>query len=66
MKGFHVSASGAIQGHHDPLVVLHRLRKYKPVTLLVYLTLYHNPKFNELEIKTFENMLGTGEKAAFK
>ena len=22
MNGFHVSASGAIQGHHDPLVLL--------------------------------------------
>ena len=25
MKGFHVSASGAIQGHHGPLVVLVRV-----------------------------------------
>ena len=25
MKGFHVSASGAIQGHHGPLVVLERI-----------------------------------------
>ena len=26
IKGFHVSASGAIQGHHGPLVILRNLR----------------------------------------
>ena len=26
MNGFHVSASGAIQGHHGPLVVLKNIR----------------------------------------
>ena len=25
MNGFHVSASGAIQGHHGPLVLLYRI-----------------------------------------
>ena len=32
MNGFHVSASGAIQGHHGPLVLTHRssvARTYK-------------------------------------
>ena len=29
MNGFHVSASGAIQGHHGPLVVLQVYAKFK-------------------------------------
>ena len=28
MNGFHVSASGAIQGHHGPLVILFRLSPF--------------------------------------
>ena len=31
MNGFHVSASGAIQGHHGPLVVLVRGLCFKPI-----------------------------------
>ena len=30
MNGFHVSASGAIQGHHGPLVISHIITFYDP------------------------------------
>ena len=36
MNGFHVSASGAIQGHHGPLVLTYLCRRSSKV-LLVYL-----------------------------
>ena len=29
MKGFHVSASGAIQGHHGPLVLIDRVENVR-------------------------------------
>ena len=45
MNGFHVSASGAIQGHHGPLVYLYVLR----VSLTLKITPEHSV-FNKISI----------------
>ena len=36
MKGFHISASGAIQGHHGPLVILHVCETRKFVMAILH------------------------------
>ena len=37
MNGFHVSASGAIQGHHGPLVFLFQ-RKHWGITITLFMS----------------------------
>ena len=52
MNGFHVSASGAIQGHHGPLVDLLSIT-CRDTKLLLGLKICRNMKLQLLDIYTY-------------
>ena len=55
MSGFHVSASGAIQGHHGPLVCFQESLKETIFDVLVYFTTHQD---DDVQLKA---LMGLGE-----